>query len=71
MDNSNTCAFGKHVTSVFSDLFFFVRLGRKTERVWLEGHIKQPSALLPFGVITVTREYYYLYNERMARLISS
>lgn len=59
MDNSNTCAFGKHVTSVFSDLFFF-RLGRKTVHVWFEGHIKQFSVLLPFGVITITRELLFV-----------
>jgi len=59
MDNSNTCAFGKHVTSVFSDLFFF-RLRPKTGHVWLEGCIKQPSVLLPFGVISVTRELLFV-----------
>jgi len=59
MDNSNTCAFGKHVTSVFSDLFFF-RLKRKTAHIWFEGHIKQSSVLLPFGVITVIRELLFV-----------
>jgi len=65
MDNSNTCAFGEHVTSVFSDLFFF-RLGRKTGHVWLEGHIKQSSVLLPFWsnnshtriIICITNEWH-------------
>jgi len=33
MDNSNTRAFGKHVTSVFSDLFFFPPLAKDRTRL--------------------------------------
>jgi len=65
MDNSNTCAFGKHVTSVFSDLFFSA-LGERRDTFGLRDTLKTVECIVTIWsnnshtriIICITNEWH-------------